>query len=128
MTPVNTRREWRAARRVNTLGAVVSAVLLFGCDPSVPAGVIRVKNDSRDREYNVVQVAGGGKRCTLEPGDSCLLPKGTRSLVLSRRYKEFTRSYSIQCPALTGSGITVKMIDAHLNRLAGGCKTVSASR
>lgn len=111
--------------------AAFSSILLLSllaCEPSVPAGKIRVKNDSQDREYNVLRVSGGGNSCTLNPGQSCLLPRGTSKIEFSRAYRDFTRYYTVSCPPLGERGITMKLIDVHLNRIAGGCKTVSASK
>lgn len=107
--------------------ALLGACLFAGCDPSVPKGRILVKNDSRDSEYNVVEVSGGGAYASLKPGETKLMPSGTTSLSFSRRYKDHTRSYSVSCPSI-GKGIVIKLIDVHLNRIAGGCKTTSATK
>jgi hypothetical protein len=108
----------------------ISTVFLSGCEKAAPKGRIRVKNDSRDSTYNVVNVSGGGAAYRLEPGESAIMPKGTTTLYWSRAYKDYTRSYQVSCPRLSDkdSGITMKMIDVHLNRIAGGCSTTYASK
>lgn len=99
-----------------------------GCESAPPAGHIRVKNDSQDSTYNVITVTGGGAYKSLKPGETVLLPKGTTTITLSRRYKDYTRIYKVECPYNKEKGIAFKMIDAHLNRMPGGCKTVYASK
>jgi len=103
--------------------------LALGClGESVPDGQIVVKNDSQDREFNVISVLGGGKYAVLKPGERVLLPAGTRAFTAQRRYESFTRRYAVVCPTIKGSGIVIKMIDMHTNRMPAGCKTVSASK
>lgn len=94
----------------------------------VPDGRILIKNDSQDREFNVITVFGGGKYGALKPGESLLLPPGTRTFTAQRKYENFTRRYSVACPANTGGGVVIKMIDMHTNRMPAGCKTVSATK
>ena len=107
---------------------LVLVTLVAGCfGEDVPAGRILMKNDSRDREYNVIIVSAGGATRSLKPNEKFLLPPGTRSFSVSRQYKEYTRRYSVSCPAFSGDGIVVKTIDIHLNRIQGGCKTTWAS-
>jgi hypothetical protein len=104
------------------------ATLVSACSgDTAPPGQIKVKNDSRDREYNVISVSGGGASASLAPGQFLILPKGTRSFSVERRYEKFTRYYSVSCPPLKGDGIVVKLIDIHVNRIRGGCKTTNAS-
>lgn len=85
-------------------------------------------NDSQDSEYNVIQVSGHGKRYTLAPGEEGLFPKGTTSLSWSRKYKDYTRYYQVRCPSSLEKGIRIKLIDVHLNRIAGGCETIDAGK
>lgn len=101
--------------------------LLIGCEEGVPDGRIRVKNDSQDKSFNVVVVAAGGVSHTLNPKESALLPRGATFISFSRAYKDYTRRYSVTCPSNLKSGITIKLIDVHLNRMPGGCVTTSAS-
>jgi hypothetical protein len=116
----------RGRMRVASFCLLLSVAL--GCSrESAPAGQIKVKNDSRDREYNIISVSGGGASASLKPGQSLLLSKGTRSFSVERRYEKFTRYYSVSCPPLKGDGIVVKLIDIHVNRIRGGCQTTSAS-
>ena len=101
----------------------------IGCsEESPPAGRILVKNDSQDREFNVISVLGGEGYAILKPGERFILPAGTRTFTAQRKYKDYTRRYTVACPPLGADGITVKMIDMHTNRMPGGCKTVSASK
>lgn len=105
------------------------AMFAAGClGDSVPDGRILIKNDSQDREFNVISVLGGGMYSILRPGERVLLPPGTQSFTAQRRYETFTRRYSVWCPKLEGDGIVIKMIDMHSNRMPAGCKTVSASK
>jgi hypothetical protein len=111
------------------LSAVMAALILAGCmGESVPDGRILIKNDSRDREYNILKVSGGGANLTLAPGQTGLLPKGTQSISFSRQYSDHVKRYRVQCPKTLKSGIVIKLINVHVNRIAGGCTTVSASR
>jgi hypothetical protein len=101
----------------------------MGCmGDAVPPGRILVKNDSRDRQYNVISVSGGGLARSLSPGERVLLPKGTKTFAVRRQYENFVRAYSVECPPLGSKGISVKLIDIHLNRIAGGCQTVRAGK
>jgi hypothetical protein len=101
----------------------------MGCvRDSVPDGRILVKNDSQDREFNVISVLGGGQYSILKPGERTLLPPGTKTFTATRRYEKFTRRYTVACPPIQGDGIVVKMIDMHTNRMPAGCKTISASK
>lgn len=118
----------KSPRKWNKLGLVV-VCLVLGCSKDTPPpGRILIKNDSQDSEYNIITVSGGGAFTSLKPGERFVLPGGTKAFSVSRRYKDYTRSYSVTCPPLGKKGIFVKLIDIHVNRIAGGCKTVSASK
>ena len=121
----------RSAHVVQLLrrGVVITlvAALATACEPAVPDGRIRIRNDFQDREYNILEVSGGGARFSLAPGEHHLLPGGTRRISFSRRYRDHTKRYEVECPAVHRSGITIKLIDVHLNRIAGGCKTTNAT-
>ena len=110
----------------------VSAAMVLavgGClGDTVPDGRILFKNDSQDRDFNVIAVFGNGKYAVLKPGERVLFPPGTRSITATRRYATYTRRYSVACPAIEGAGIVIKMIDMHTNRMPAGCKTISASK
>lgn len=107
----------------------IALVGTLGCSKDTPPpGRILVKNDSQDREYNVISVLGGGAYAVLKPGERFVLPEGTRTFTAQRKYKDYTRRYTAACPPLGTKGITVKMIDMHTNRMPGGCQTVSASK
>jgi hypothetical protein len=116
-------------RKLTTLVLCVIGFLCHGCSrESVPEGRILVKNDSQDREFNVISVLGNGKYAILKPGERVLLPPGTRFVTATRRYATYTRRYSVACPPIEGPGIVIKMIDMHTNRMPAGCITVSASK
>ncbi|MEN9846820.1 MAG: hypothetical protein RIS36_1967 [Pseudomonadota bacterium] len=102
---------------------------VLGClGENVPDGQILVKNDSQDREFNVIAVYGNGAYAVLKPGERMLLPPNTRYFSASRRYATYTRRYSVACPKIAGAGVVIKMIDMHTNRMPAGCKTVGASK
>jgi hypothetical protein len=110
-------------------GALLCLILLTACQGDRPPDrQILVKNDSQDSSYNVITVSGGGAYGALRPGEKLILPAGTKNFSVERRYKDYTRSYSVSCPELTGRGIVVKLIDIHVNRIAGGCKTTLAAK
>ncbi|MEY4668670.1 MAG: hypothetical protein RL518_1369 [Pseudomonadota bacterium] len=113
--------------RAIALALIIPGAL--GClGENVPNGQILVKNDSQDREFNVIAVYGNGAYAVLKPGERVLLPPNTRAFSASRRYATYTRRYSVACPKIEGRGIVIKMIDMHTNRMPAGCKTVSASK
>jgi hypothetical protein len=76
----------------------------------------------------VITVSGNGAYKSLKPGQYTILPPQTTTFSVSRRYKDHTRSYSVKCPAIKGRGVKIKMIDIHVNRIAGGCVTTNAQR
>lgn len=116
----------RKALMTITVAAVAS--LSSGCESSVPEGRIRIKNDSQDREFNVVEVSGDGFSQALSPGQSMLAPPGTTTIEFARAYDNYTRRYRVECNRQITRGITVKLIDVHLNRIAGGCVTTWSNR
>lgn len=87
-----------------------------------------VKNDSLDSSYNVITVSGGGMFGALKPRERLVLPAGTKTFSVERRYQDYTRSYSVACPPLGNQGVFIKLIDIHVNRIAGGCRTTFASK
>ena len=100
-----------------------------GCsNDKPPPGRILVKNDSLDSSYNVISVSGGGILTSLKPGERVILPASTKTFSVERRYKDYTRSYSVSCPPTQPEGVFIKLIDIHVNRIAGGCKTIAASK
>lgn len=110
--------------------AILMLLIVSGCETlsSVPEGRIRVKNDSQDSDYNILTVYGGGVSLSLKPGEAKLLPAQSTSLTFRREYKDYVREYEVRCPENIGKGITIKLIDVHVNRIAGGCTTVSANK
>ena len=114
---------------IRVLAANLTILGGLGClGESVPDGQILVKNDSQDRDFNVIAVYGNGAYGVLKPGERMLLPPNTRAFSASRRYATYTRRYSVACPKIDGGGIVIKMIDMHTNRMPAGCKTVSSSK
>lgn len=116
---------------------ILLTVLSVGCESErVPGGAITIRNDIMDEEYNVVVIdqvsAKSGVtpfRKSLSPGDEISLPyKGVTNLRFSRKYKDFTRIYVVECPADMDKRITMKLIDVHLNRLSGGCELVKRGK
>ena len=128
MNTISSQGSLRQSSPFKLLSYILLTLALQACEPSVPDGLIRVKNDSGDSEYNVVEVLGGGAFYSLKPGEAHLLPRGTSSISFSRQYKNYTRRYQVSCPSDLTKGITIKLIDVHLNRMPGGCETTSASK
>ena len=120
---------WKFSLPVFLSFTTISLLSICGCtDITPPPGQILVKNDSQDSAYNIISVSGGGRFGSLRPGENIVLPTGTKGFSVQRRYRDYTRSYSVSCPPLGEHGIVVKLIDIHVNRIAGGCKTTSASK
>lgn len=114
-------------------GLIIATFLLLflgacSSDSGAPHGRILVRNDSQDREYNIVEVVASGRSYTLRPGDSEVLPQKATRIEFSRAYKDHVKRYTVQCPVNIKQGIVIKLIDVHTGRLPGGCQTVSASR
>lgn len=110
------------------LVAGLSALLSACSRAPVEDGKITVINDSQDSDFNILEVSGNGASFSLNPGEYAIMPSDTTTLYFSRQYKEYTRSYEVRCPHLEGGGIRMKLIDVHVNRISGGCKTVSANK
>lgn len=121
-----------SARTHNTLGLLLIALLvllLSACDSSVPPGRIRVKNDLWGEVDSTLIVRAAGSSYTLTHGQFVILPKGTTSIVISYTHsKKGTHEYGIQCPANIERGVTIKLIDVYMNKIAGGCEKVSSEQ
>lgn len=118
----------------------LNVVTLFGCaaavlacsDPVVPGGKITVRNDILDKEYNVIRVdqistnsGGGGGSFSIKPGEGKLLPyKHIRKMRFSRKYKDHTNVYMVECPKDFDKEISINLIDVHTNRIRGGCELI----
>ena len=109
---------------------VVLMGLLSRCDSasSVPPGRIRVKNDFWGEEYSTIKVSARGARYTLKSKESVLLPAGTTTIEFSYSDQKYTRRYRVECPSQRDKGITINLLDVHLNKIAGGCETVWAEK
>ncbi len=104
--------------------------LLSSCGGSdVPPGQVLIRNDILDREFNEVVIDQVGVRSggvpfrkVLKPGERSLLNvKGVTRMRFSRKYRDHTNVYHVQCPGRTTEGILIKLIDVHTGRLPGGC-------
>ena len=108
------------------------ALVLSCSEPEVPGGKIKIRNDILDTEFNsfvvdeVMQAgAATGFRKTIRPGEEIILPfKHITSLRFTRQYKDLSRVYVVDCPEDFNKSITMKLIDVHSNRVAGGCTLV----
>ena len=105
-------------------------------DPEVPGGEVTVMNHILDRDYNSFTVdqlstAQGptAYHVTLKPNQKATLPyKNIRSMRFSRQYKDYAMLYVVECPPGVNKKITIKLIDVHTNKLAGGCKLVKRGK
>jgi len=115
-----------------TRSLIFLSIIIFvtvGCsEPAAPPGRILVRNTSEDKTFNVVEVSAGNQNFSLKPGDKVLLPKGVSKIYFSREYSDHTKRYVVECPANPSKGISMKLLDVHLNRIAGGCKTIKYSK
>lgn len=115
------------------LPIIIALILLNACSENDFPGIgITIKNDSEDKSFNIVVVSGSSNGHSyyksLKPGDKLNISGGSPAeLKFSRQYAEYVREYKIECPTRT-KRFTVKLIDVHLNRIAGGCKTVWANK
>jgi|GEM_PF-1260428 len=105
------------------LAAGLALALIPGCESDVPAGRIRIKNDFRGKVDSTIKVQAGGSNHVLTAGQSVILPEGTTSIIFSyTSSKKGTREYGVRCPADLQRGITIKLIDVHMGKIAGGCE------
>jgi hypothetical protein len=108
---------------------LILILTLTSCsNETAPPGRILVLNTSQDKSYNIVEVYAEGRSFTLKPGDKALLPKGVTTINFSRDYQDHTKRYTVKCPANPERGISMKLLDVHLNRISGGCKTISYTK
>lgn len=107
--------------------------LLCGCNrASHQDAEIVLRNDIEDKEFNeivvdhIVSQSGlSAKQYRLRPGEETPLAlRGITALRFSRRYRDFTRVYEVNCTDDRSKRIVLKLIDVHLNRLPGGCELV----
>lgn len=108
---------------------LVVFLALTSCDsePDFPGVGITIKNDIRDASYNVIQIQSSGAVTTsgsLKPGQRMNVPgSGALKFTFSRKYSDHTKVYKVECPARSKRS-RLKLIDVHLNRMAGGCKLI----
>ena len=110
--------------------SIVAGLIIAGCsqEEPVPYGQVRVKNDFHGDEYTTVVVSAAGRSYTMEPGDRVLLPQGVTTISFKYKQKNYTRYYTVECPRDLGAGINMKLLEVHVNKLDGGCRTVSAEK
>lgn len=110
---------------------ILLVFLLCSCKSGQSSrGLITIRNDVLDKEYNVIvvdqvisKVGVTNFQATLRPGDEVTIPqKKVRSIRLHRDYQDYTRIYEVQCPTSLKQPITMKLIDIHLNKVSGGCR------
>lgn len=108
-------------------------LLVVACSRErIRGGEVTIRNDILDKEYNVIAVdqittlrGTSSKRLVLRPGEQQTLPfKQITGLRFTRRYKDFSRVYLVECPSNLDRRVTIKLIDVHLNRVSGGCDLV----
>jgi hypothetical protein len=127
--------DWKA-RWPATLLLYTVFFCLACADPDSPEFGILVKNDIRDETYNVIRIDNvktkNGRKWlsfNLSPGDRHHITyKNITALRFSRRYARYTQYYEVECPGGLSKGVAMKLIDVHLGRIAGGCKTVNMYR
>ena len=103
---------------------------LFACssEPDYPGVGITIKNDIQDKDFNTINIEGGGVYAALSPGQRLNVPGGGAvNFTFRRRYSNHTKVYKVACPART-KRIRLKLIDVHLNRMAGSCKLTDFSQ
>ena len=106
-------------------------LLLPACKGGSGRNGVVIRNDIQDREYNEIvvdQVKASGmtqaKSWRLRPQEEVLLPyPRVNGFRVSRRYQRLTRVYTVTCPG-SAEGVVIKLIDIHLNRMAGGCRLI----
>lgn len=106
--------------------AVCGLLFLAACaeEPDFPGAGITFKNDIQDASYNMIEVqgtSGSWVSARLRPSERLNIP-GTAAMnfTFRRRYADHSKVYKVECPART-KRIRLKLIDVHLNRMAGGC-------
>ena len=111
--------------------------LFSGCKaPEVPGGQITISNRILDKEYNTftvdeIRLENGATsyQIRLKPEEDVIIPyKNVRSMRFTRQYKDYAMVYQIECPSGFNSKITIKLIDVHTNKIAGGCKLVKRGK
>ena len=106
--------------------ALSSLLLLVACseEPDFPGIGITFKNDIQDASYNVIEVqgtSGSWVSARLSPSEKLNIPgAAAMNFTFRRRYADHSKVYKVECPART-KRIRLKLIDVHLNRMAGAC-------
>lgn len=125
------------AKTMGLIVAILSAFSLFGCfEKEVPGGELTIQNDILDKEFNsfsidsvVTKTGATGYRKVLKPGERATIPHpSVVSFRLMRKYSDHTKVYHASCPKNFNKQITVKLIDVHTNRIAGGCELTRRGR
>jgi len=109
-------------------------IVFFLCSIAVSSAQaieITFRNDIRDQEHNIVEIAQvvttSGLvpfRKAVKPGEEVKIPyKKILQMQLARDYGDYSRVYVVKCPRKNKDEIRMKLIDVHSNRIAGGCRT-----
>lgn len=102
---------------------LTASMLFWACESEVPGGEITVRN-SLGGPYSTLYVSGGGSRYKLESQDYAVLSQGTREIRFEYFDGKQKHLYRVVCPKTLNERITIKLIDVHVNRIAGGCQSV----
>ena len=111
-------------------GLIIILAFLVACSTDdVPDGKILIRNDIQDKKYNsfvidqvITDKGAAGIRVKLNPRQKYLIDKtGVRTLRFTRKYEGHEKVYVVSCPEIK-SGIVMKLIDVHTNRIDGDCK------
>lgn len=108
---------------------MVSCVNDRSLNKKVMGGRLVIKNDILDKEFNsffvdsIITAQGiMPYKKFLSPGDRIELPyKKIKKLRFVRQYVDHAKVYTISCPMSLDEEVTIKLIDVHTNRIAGGC-------
>jgi len=95
----------------------------------IAGGKITIRNDILDKSYNTFIVdqiisnkGAAGFSKVFKPGEEFSLPvKNLLKMRFRRQYEDHTKVYLVSCPQDMDEAITLKLIDVHSNRMAGGC-------
>lgn len=108
----------------------VVSLLSASCSrESVPGGQVTIRNDLQDKSFtsftiDQISTKQGSKvfARALQPGQQVTLPyKDLRQFRLVRPYGDYSRVYVVQCPSGFDEKVTMKLIDIHTDKIAGGC-------
>ncbi len=108
-------------------------LILISCSgEKIVGGKIVIRNDILDKTYNtfivdqIISKQGSVPYSRVfKPEEELALPvKNLLKMRFRRKYDDHTKVYLVSCPQDMDQAITIKLIDVHLNRMAGGCVLV----